>query len=88
MPPPRDQGPGASAGRLPRLTPSRYRRILRGIPACNGCGVCATAAPDRLSVNGQSNFLSLMDPLIACLLKPAAYDHPVQAIQLVETHIS
>jgi uncharacterized protein len=29
-----------------------------------------------------------MDPLIACLLKPAAYDHPVQGIQLLETHIS
>ncbi|MCX5951532.1 MAG: aminoglycoside phosphotransferase, partial [Cyanobacteria bacterium] len=45
-------------------------------------------APDRLSGNGQSNLLSLMDPLIASLLKPAAYDHPVQEIQLLETHIS
>jgi len=42
----------------------------------------------RLSGNGQSNLLSLMDPLIVSLLKPAAYDHPVQAIQLLETHIS
>jgi len=45
-------------------------------------------ALDRLSGNGQSNLLSLMDPLIVSLLKPAAYDHPVQAIQLLETHIS
>ena len=29
-----------------------------------------------------------MDPLIAALLKPAAYDHPVQRVQLLETHIS
>ncbi|MCX5953884.1 MAG: AAA family ATPase [Cyanobacteria bacterium] len=29
-----------------------------------------------------------MDPLIAALLKPAAYDHPVGQIQLLETHIS
>jgi aminoglycoside phosphotransferase family enzyme/predicted kinase len=44
--------------------------------------------PDRLLGNGQSYRLSLMDPLIASLLKPAAYDHPVQEIQLLETHIS
>jgi aminoglycoside phosphotransferase family enzyme len=29
-----------------------------------------------------------MDPLIAALLKPVAYDHPVRRIQLLETHIS
>ncbi len=29
-----------------------------------------------------------MEPLIAALLKPSAYDHPVQQVQLLETHIS
>lgn len=29
-----------------------------------------------------------MDPLIACLLRPSAYDHPVGPIRLIETHIS
>ena len=29
-----------------------------------------------------------MLPLIQGLLKPEAYDHPVSAIQLLETHIS
>jgi aminoglycoside phosphotransferase family enzyme/predicted kinase len=29
-----------------------------------------------------------MDPMIAALLQPAAYDHPVGRIELIETHIS
>ena len=29
-----------------------------------------------------------MEPLIAALLRPEAYDHPVAAVQLLETHIS
>lgn len=29
-----------------------------------------------------------MEPLIASLLRPEAYDHPVAAVQLIETHIS
>jgi len=43
---------------------------------------------DPVSGDGQSRRLPLMDPLIAALLKPAAYDHPVREIQLLETHIS
>jgi aminoglycoside phosphotransferase family enzyme/predicted kinase len=29
-----------------------------------------------------------MEPLIAALLQPEAYDHPVEAVQLLQTHIS
>ncbi|MFM7313413.1 MAG: AAA family ATPase [Cyanobium sp.] len=29
-----------------------------------------------------------MEPLIASLLRPGAYDHPVEAVQLLQTHIS
>jgi aminoglycoside phosphotransferase family enzyme len=29
-----------------------------------------------------------MHPLVQALLDPAAYDHPVEAVQLIETHIS
>jgi aminoglycoside phosphotransferase family enzyme/predicted kinase len=46
------------------------------------------AAADPVSGDGQSRRLPLMDPLVAALLKPAAYDHPVRQIQLLETHIS
>ncbi len=46
-------------------------------------------ATDRASGDGQSRRLPLMDdPLIAALLKPTAYDHPVGQIQVLETHIS
>jgi aminoglycoside phosphotransferase family enzyme/predicted kinase len=30
----------------------------------------------------------LADPLVAALLDPAAYDHPVERVELIETHIS
>lgn len=43
---------------------------------------------DPVSGDDQSRRLSLMDPLIAALLKPEAYDHQVGQIQLLETHIS
>jgi len=43
---------------------------------------------DPASGDGPIRRLPLMDPLIAALLKPAAYDHPVQQVQLLETHIS
>ena len=29
-----------------------------------------------------------MDPLVHALLNPAAYDHPVAEVRLIETHIS
>lgn len=45
-------------------------------------------AADPASGDCQSRRPPLMDPLIAALLKPAAYDHPVQQVQLLETHIS
>ena len=45
-------------------------------------------AVDPASGDGPSRRPPLMDPLIAALLKPAAYDHPVQRVQLIETHIS
>lgn len=39
-------------------------------------------------MNGPAGAPPLMDPLVRALLDPAAYDHPVKAVQLLETHIS
>lgn len=39
-------------------------------------------------MNEATAGLTLMDDLVRALLDPAAYDHPVEAVQLLETHIS